>query len=61
MANYFSALSQIIFEKYEFTSEEIQLFEKRYENGYDLTHDTQYNKWKDLHEAGNLKLSLALS
>ena len=28
-----------------FTEEETSLFEKRFENGYDLTHDTRYNLW----------------
>jgi len=29
----------------EFTVKELELFERRYENGYDLTHDMQYNLW----------------
>jgi len=28
-----------------FTEEETSLFEKRFENGYDLTHDSRYNLW----------------
>lgn len=30
----------------QFTEEELELFERRYENGFDLDHDLQYNKWK---------------
>ena len=32
--------------KAQFTDKEIELFERRYENGYDLNDDVQYNKWK---------------
>ena len=28
-----------------FTEEEISLFEGRFEDGYDLTHDARYNRW----------------
>uniref|UniRef100_A0A1X7UE98 Uncharacterized protein n=1 Tax=Amphimedon queenslandica TaxID=400682 RepID=A0A1X7UE98_AMPQE len=30
----------------EFSAEEIQLFRKRFENGYNLEHDARYNEWK---------------
>ena len=29
----------------QFTTKEIQLFEKRYDHGYDLKHDRRYNLW----------------
>ncbi len=28
-----------------FTAKELELFSKRFENGYDLTHDDRYNLW----------------
>ena len=28
-----------------FSCEELELFQRRYENGYDLTHDVRYNLW----------------
>ena len=33
---------------YDFTEEEVALFTKRYEEGYDLTHDKRYNYWLQL-------------
>ena len=33
---------------YDFTEEEVALFTKRYEEGYDLTHDKRYNYWVQL-------------
>jgi len=32
----------------EFIVKELELFERRYENGYDLTHDMQCNLWSAL-------------
>ena len=32
----------------EFSAEEIELFELRYANGYNLTHDKRYNKWLEV-------------
>ena len=29
----------------EFSVDELACFERRYENGYDLTHDERYNLW----------------
>ena len=34
---------QVIEDEEEFTEEECILFERRFANGYDLTHDPQYN------------------
>lgn len=31
-----------------FTEEEEELFQRRYENGYDLKHDEHYNEWISL-------------
>ena len=28
-----------------FSYDELDLFKRRYENGYDLTHDSRYNLW----------------
>lgn len=38
----------------QFTAQEIQLFEKRYENNYDLVHDARYNHWKLIFHGGML-------
>jgi hypothetical protein len=32
----------------EFTEDELSLFERRYENGYDLKGDSRYNLWLKL-------------
>jgi len=32
-----------------FSTAELKKFERRYENGYDLTHDQWYNKWLEIH------------
>ena len=46
-------------------SRSLKCFENRYENGYDLTDDLKYNKWKDqFHPEGTvncLTLSMILS
>ena len=31
----------------EFSAAELKHFEIRYENGYNLTNDIKYNRWKD--------------
>ena len=31
----------------EFSAAELKRFEIRYENGYNLTNDIKYNRWKD--------------
>ena len=41
---------------YNFTEEEVALFTKRYEEGYDLTHDKRYNYW--VHLKGDKDVSL---
>ena len=38
-------LPDITFEDDSFSPEEIHIFNRRYENGYDLTHDSRYNRW----------------
>lgn len=39
-----------------FTEEELMLFNKRYENGYDLRTDSRYNLWLQIaHDQGLLK------
>ena len=35
----------ITFEGDSFSPEEIHIFNRRYENGYDLMHDSRYNRW----------------
>ena len=35
----------ITFEDDSFSPEEIHIFNRRYENGYDLTHNCRYNRW----------------
>ena len=44
-------LSVSLFEN-EFSAEEIEIFIRRFENGYDLKHDARYNRWKERYEAG---------
>ena len=36
-----------------FSCKEITLFEQRYVNGYDLTHDMRYNKWLSIFHPGS--------
>ena len=36
---------------YQFTKEELLLFERRYENGYDFHNDEGYNAWLNIHLA----------
>ena len=40
-----------------FTEDEIQRFELRWDNGYDLKHDQRYNKWLEIHHPDYLLLS----
>uniref|UniRef100_A0A1X7UI85 Uncharacterized protein n=1 Tax=Amphimedon queenslandica TaxID=400682 RepID=A0A1X7UI85_AMPQE len=42
----------------EFSAEEMQLFRKRFDNGYDLEHDVRYNEWK---KKGTLKKSATVT
>ena len=44
-------------ENLSFTEKEIQLFETRYENGYDLTTDKRYNAWLRAKGRGDVELS----
>ena len=37
-----------------FSPEEVVLFTKRMENGYDLTHDQRYNLWRSMHSSSDL-------
>ena len=37
----------------DFTEEELLRFQRRYEEGYDLTTDTKYNKWLEMHHSGS--------
>ena len=37
-----------------FSPEEVVLFTKRMENGYDLTHDQRYNLWQSMHSSSDL-------
>ena len=37
----------------EFTEEELLRFQMRYEEGYDLTTDTKYNKWLEMYHSGS--------
>lgn len=39
-------------ESVQFTEEEMQLFQTRYDNDYDLTHDARYNQWKQFFYGG---------
>ena len=36
-----------------FTADEEELFARRYENGYNLTHDSRYNQWLENKMRGN--------
>ena len=45
----------------EFTEEEISLFERRYEEGYDLAHDAQYNMWLSRYHPESAMQPLPLS
>ena len=40
-------------DKVIFSHEEIAMFELRYENGYDLTHDPRYNMWLATHSVSH--------
>ena len=37
----------------EFTEKELLRFQRRYEEGYDLTTDTKYNKWLEMYHSGS--------
>ena len=37
---------------FQFTDLERELFERRYENKYDLVHDVRYNNWKSIVHGG---------
>ncbi len=41
----------------EFTDDEVSRFTIRFENGYDLQHDTRYNTWKQLYHPESSDLS----
>ena len=48
----------------DFTAEEIQLFQRRFDNGYDIKTDHRYNQWLKVHDAPSDRASsklLALS
>ena len=52
---------------YNFTEEEVVLFTKRYQEGYDLTHDKRYNYWvqlkgdKDVSKEDNVSMKDSVS
>ena len=41
-------------ESFQFTDQEVQWFEKRYENNYDFVDDERYNHWKLIFHEGML-------
>ena len=42
----------------QFTSAERECYERRYEEGYDLTQDDRYNQWLRVHYADNVRVQL---
>ena len=47
--SYMHAYAYVVIVDESFSIAELQKFAKRYENGYDLTHDQRYNKWLEIH------------